>query len=280
MVSLKIAIHAVYDPGGGQPAVGLHDRPLALDPMRFQRSAPGAFHRHAAGTEPPPAVPFHARVMGAYPTAHFRAHGPGGVRPNQHQDPRALGGDALDQPAETRGGDVADGTPLATASEDLLAVGAQPPVTAECLGIGSPSRHRVLPQMHGRVGRPSGQGGLGQPAPPGLIATPQAPVGRLGRQRHQPVAALLFRRYCGSGRVRHGLARRQLTPRRWRAWRMFSMRTRSGVRPRSQQPSATKPSVRILRGVPKVRGLSCHKACGGSRCWASRMTRGRRGRRD
>jgi hypothetical protein len=35
MVSRTIAINAVSDRRGGQHAVGLHDRPLAMDPRRF-----------------------------------------------------------------------------------------------------------------------------------------------------------------------------------------------------------------------------------------------------
>jgi hypothetical protein len=112
LVGFKIAIHSVYDLRGGQHAVGLHDRPLAMDPMWFQRIEPGTFHWQAAGEEPHPAVPFHWLVMGAYPAAHFLANVPGGVIPNQHQDPRALSGYALDQPAEKRCGDVANGASL------------------------------------------------------------------------------------------------------------------------------------------------------------------------
>jgi hypothetical protein len=107
-----------------------------------------------------------------------------------------------------------------------MAVGAQQPLTAERFGIGIPFRYHLRPQVQGSFGRPGVQGGVRQPAPPGLIDKPQDPVGMLGRQLHQPVAALFLRMYCGSGLVIHRLARRQLTPSRLRAWRMVSMLTR------------------------------------------------------
>jgi hypothetical protein len=73
------------------------------------------------------------------------------------------------------------------------------------------------------------------------------------------------------------LARRQFTPNRLSAWRIVSMLTGYGVNPRSQQTSAAKRSVQVLRGLPKARGRWCSSVCNGL---ASSTRRVRLGRRD
>jgi hypothetical protein len=59
----------------------------------------------------------------------------------------------------------------------------------------------------------------------------------------------------GSGLVIQNLARCQLIPMRAKFPRMPSPLSRRGVIPRSNQTSATRSSVHVLLGFPKVRGL-------------------------
>jgi hypothetical protein len=99
----------------------------------------------------------------------------------------------------------------------------------------------------------------------------------LGDQADQPVARLFFKAYWGSGLVIQRLACRQCTPTRLSAWRMVSMLTEYGVSPRSQQTSAAKRRIQVLRGLPKARGRSCSSACNGA---AGSTRRERLGRRD
>src|SRR5712692_8143935 len=102
--------------------------------------------------------------------------------------------------------------------------------------------------------------GLGQPAPPDVVATAQRPRGLGHGPLDQPVAAFFFRVEAGSGLVIHCLARFQATPKRRRATRMASSLTSRGVRPGAKLTSAASASVHRLVGWPNVRGLWCNNA--------------------
>src|SRR5262249_48332633 len=150
--------------------------------------------------------------------------------------------------------DVAYGSAVDKPQQDLVGVESQQPIASQGFGVRILFRAVVLDQSQGRTLGPTVQGRLGQRTPPGCIGQAQDPVGMRRGQADQAVAGHFFNAYWGSGLVIQRLARRQFTPSRLRAWRIVSMLTGYGVNPRSPQPSATKRSVQVLRGLPKARG--------------------------
>jgi hypothetical protein len=192
MVSLKIAIYSVYDLCGGQQAVGLHDRPLAMDPMRFKGIQPRTFDRQATDQEADASVPLRLPIVGTNPHTDRPANVPGGLVPQQHQDLFPRGGQPLAEPGEKGGRHMADWTSVDTPQQQGVAVGPQQPIAAQGFGLRVPPGEDLFHQPQGLPLGPAVQGGVGQPAPPGLIGKAQHPVVMSGRQLDQSVTLLFF----------------------------------------------------------------------------------------
>jgi hypothetical protein len=214
------------------------------------------------------------------PRADLPADVPGGIVPQQHQDPFPLDGQPLAEPGEQGSCDVTDGSAVDKPPQDLVGVESQQPIASQGVGGRILFRAVLLDQSQGRTLGPTAQGRLGQTTPPGCSGKAQDPVGMLRGQADQAVAVRFLNAYWGSGLVIQRLARRQFTPSRLSAWRIVSMLTGYGVNPRSQQTSAAKRSVQVLRGLPKARGRSCSRARNCSPLPASSTARVRLGRRD
>src|SRR2546428_14104886 len=97
---------------------------------------------------------------------------------------------------------------------------------------------------------PSPEVGLGEAAPPHLILKPPNPLRMPHRPRHQAIAPLFYRAYCGSGLVIQCFARFQWVARRLRARRMVSSRIRRSVTPCAEHTSAAKANVHTPVGLP------------------------------
>jgi hypothetical protein len=164
-------------------------------------------------------------IMHTDPCADLPADRPGGIVPQQHQDPFLRGGQLLAESGEQGGRHMAHRPAVDTSQQHGIAVRLQQPVAGQGFGLSIALGVNLLHQTQGLVGRPPMQGRLGQTTPPGLIGKAQDPVGMLVSPVHQPVAGLFFNAYGGSGLVIQRLARRQFTPSRLCAWRTVSMLT-------------------------------------------------------
>ena len=214
MVGLKIGPDAVDHCRGGQGPGRFHHRPLAMAPVWFHGMQPGAFHRQAAREETHAPVALAPLLVHANPGAHFAAHGPGGVIPDQHHDLCLLNREPLTAPAAQGGRDLADWTPLDKPQPDLLYSGTQHPLATPRFRSGVALDRHALQQRPRLPGWPGRQRRLGQATPPRLIDNPQHPIRMLGGPVPQAVAPLFFRASWGSGLVIQRLARCQRTPRR------------------------------------------------------------------
>src|SRR5205085_62488 len=84
----------------GELAVGLDHGPLAVRPAGLDRVQPRALARQAADQQPAAAVALDPAVVGRDPGPHLAADVPGGVVPDQHQDPDTLGRELAGHPGE------------------------------------------------------------------------------------------------------------------------------------------------------------------------------------
>ena len=141
----------------------------------------------------------------------------------------------LAAPGQELLGHLAHGRPSTkrsqSASRPARAGTPQQPVAGQRLGVGVVVGDRLLHQPQRLRRRPGVQGGLGQPAPPDLVAKPSAQSGSLLGQADQAVARAFFRAYAGSGLVIQRLARCQRTPSRASVARIVSPLTRVGGQP-------------------------------------------------
>jgi hypothetical protein len=267
-----------------QEAVRFRDGPLPMHPCRGNRvepwpvaGPPADDDTHADGA---PCALVSVRTT---PGLHGVAAVPGRVGPAQQPSRAALGREWGSAPRQTIHGDRPDGAPCDTPAPPLVRLRWRrthpQPLTGQGLGIGvRPGRAPLLQRLLGSALGPTRLMGLGQPAPPHVIAHAQRPR-RLGPgPRDQPSTPVLFRREAGSGLVIQGLARVQATPNRRRARRLASSLTTRGVSPWAQLTSAVSRSVPRRVGWPHVRGRWCHKARRDSPTPASKRSEGACGR--
>jgi hypothetical protein len=244
-----------------QEAVRFRDGPLPMHPFRFKRVEPWTVAGQQADDDThADCAPFDLVIGRTHPVLHGVAAVPGRVGPDQQQSREALGRELGRAPRQNITGDRTDGAPCDKPEPPLVRLlwlrTNQPPITGQGLGIGvRPGRGQLRQRLLGSDLGPTMVIGLGQPAPPHVIATAQRPR-RLGPgPLDQPITPVFFRREAGSGLVIQCLARCQATPHRRRARRMASSLTKRGVSPWAKLTSAVSRSVHRLVGWPNVRGL-------------------------
>ena len=160
---------------------------------------------------------------------------PGGIVPDQHDNPLARLGELLTAPVQELCGHRAHRPVLHKAQPHLLCrrCGREvEAITGQGFGIGIIRRDRLFDQPQRLIGgTPGMQGGLAEPTPPGFIEKPDGPVYMSATQLYQAVARAFFRRYSGSGLVIQRLARFQCMPKRKSVARMVSPVTNCGLSP-------------------------------------------------
>jgi hypothetical protein len=90
----------VDDFHSGEQAGWLHDCPLSVNPVRFDRIQPGTFDRQAPGEEADASVSLGLLTVGGDPRADRSADVPGRMVPDEDQDPFLLGRQPLAEPGE------------------------------------------------------------------------------------------------------------------------------------------------------------------------------------
>jgi hypothetical protein len=123
---------------GGEQARGFDHGPLPMHPVRFKRIQPGTVDRQTPGHEAYSTGSLDLLMMRPDPGTDLWADVPGGMVPPQHQDPFPLGGQRLAETGETGRRDVAHGSAVDNASQDLVGVRLPPPIAGEAWGAGSP----------------------------------------------------------------------------------------------------------------------------------------------
>src|SRR4030066_2011223 len=264
MSAIEGSTNAVSQLLDRQGAIRFSNPAFAVHPLRLNRVEPGAFDRQEAdqNADALPAA-FSVAVMLADPGPDGLADVPGSVVPNQGQPPLAHRLQALTAPCQKLSGDRTHRTTVHKARQHLLGhrLRLRRPAHQQAIaGQGFPFgvfRALDLLDQAQRFVRftPGREPGLLKAAPPGLILKAQNPVGTAHHCLHQPVAALFFRSYAGSGLVIHCLARCHFTLNLLRAVRTASRLTRSGVRPCSKLTSAANSRVHTPLGLPKGGGL-------------------------
>src|SRR3954470_20434823 len=94
----EMLVHPVHELVSRQGPIRLDDRPLAVQPARLDRVAPGAFHRQPTHQDPDPAGALHRVVMRPDPRLHRSADMPGSIVPHQHPYALAFRGEPVGPP--------------------------------------------------------------------------------------------------------------------------------------------------------------------------------------
>jgi hypothetical protein len=241
-------------------ALGLHDCPLPVNPMRLNSIQPWAFGRQLADEYAYSFLSFCFAVVCPNPAPYRLGEVPRGVIPDNQQSFLPFFCQLSQHPVEKLCRKTRYGFATNKPQPDLFAISSQQPITANCLGawislisslLYEPQRFCLSPAVHRR---------LSKTTPPDFIYIPQNPLRVLFGQPDQAVARLFLRAYSGSGLVIQSRARFQLIPRRFIALRIVSSETSDFVSPRSWQTSATIGKLQVERALPNCRGEWCSKA--------------------
>ena len=164
--------------GGGELTGRLDHRSLAVDPFGLDRVEPRASARQPADQKAATvAGPLDLAIVPPDPVLHLAADVPGGVVPDQRQDPDVLGRELLSDPGEEGAGQRADRSPVDEAQQRPLAC-RQPQAVA---GQGLRVRIGALGGVQGEAqplapGRPGMQRRLRQAGEPDLVLEAERPV--------------------------------------------------------------------------------------------------------
>ena len=191
---------------GREQARGFDNGALAVDPFRFDGIEPGTLDRQLIHQQPDSRTcPLDGLIVLANPGAHGLADVPRRVVPDQNPDGHVLLLQPGTTPLQELDGDGAHRAPFDKAQPDGLAglrrVGHQPlaigtqqhPIAGEGFGIRIGGRDRLFHQPQRVLDvSPGVQMRLLLATPPHLVGKAEPPVGVLGRQLDQPVAAAFF----------------------------------------------------------------------------------------
>src|SRR3954466_2784667 len=145
--------------GGGELTVRLDHGPLAVHPLGLDPVQPRALARQTPDQEPAAAAGgLDPPVVGPDPGADRAADVPGGVVPDQGQDPDAVGRHPLGPPGEEGAGEGADRPPRHEAQQHPLALGQPEAVAGERLRLGVVAVGRVHAQAERLPPPPGGHG--------------------------------------------------------------------------------------------------------------------------
>jgi hypothetical protein len=183
----------------GEHASRVHHGPFPLHPRGLHRIEPGTLTREAAA--------HHATAPGLLgwtrvalePCLPRLADVPGGLVPDAHARPLALGGTVCGPPGQPGAGDRADGTPVDTASPPVVGRGPREPITGPRLACRVLGRPGLCHEADRRAGAPSRHRGRGLTPPPDGSVTAQGEVRMGGGEPDQPSAWLVLNASAGSG---------------------------------------------------------------------------------
>jgi hypothetical protein len=183
----------------GEHASRVHHGPFPLPPRGLHRIEPGTLTRAAAA--------HHATAPGLLgwtrvalePCLPRLADVPGGLVPDAHARPLALGGTVCGPPGQPGAGDRADGTPVDTASPPVVGRGPREPITGPRLACRVLGRPSWCHEADRRAGAPSRHLGRGLTPPPDGSVTAQGEVRMGGGEPDQPSAWLVLNALAGSG---------------------------------------------------------------------------------
>jgi hypothetical protein len=249
---------------GRQLTLRLHNRFLAMDPVRFNpvepRTLGGQLAAHAADT----ARALGLFIVGAHPLPHLPPERPRSRVPDQPQRSLGFPLQLPATPGQELGREGRDWPPRNEAQPDLCGIRPQQALAGQGCGLRSLRVGGLCHQPQRLVFRPRLQGWLGQTRPPDFSGVAQHPLGGRGGKPAQPSARLFFRTYAGSGLVSQCLARFQLMPRRRRAVRTVSALTCWGASaPALRRLPLPRPASRLTGLCPKpaARGAGVLAAC-------------------
>jgi hypothetical protein len=192
---LVVFVDPPSDLVGGQLPVRLDDGSFALQPLRFDGIEPRALHRQVADHQLAAALPLPRPVVRPDPPPHPLADVPGGVVPDQHEHPLALGGEPLTQPTHEVLGHRTDRVALDEPQSHRSRIVAEQPVAGPRLFAPAP---RIRQEPKRSLARPGEEIRLGQASPPRLVREAQHPVGP-GRGPLDQFGAGFFSRVLGVG---------------------------------------------------------------------------------
>jgi len=241
-------------------ALGLHNRPLPVHPMRLNAIQPWAFGRQLAEEDAHSFLSFCFSVVCPNPALDRLGEVPRGIIPDNQQSFLPFFCQLPQPPVEKLGCKTRGGPTANKPQPNLFAISSQQPITANCLGVWISLISRLLSEPQRFCLSPAVPRRLSQTTPPDFIYLPQNPLRVRFGQPDQAVARLFLRAYAGSGLVIQSRARCQLIPRRFMALRIVSSETSDFVSPRSWQTSATIGKLQVERAWPNCRGDWCSKA--------------------
>jgi hypothetical protein len=194
-----VGINACFECVRTPPPVRFRYGPLARHPLRLKGMQPGASAGHVADhATHPDGASLDLLVVPADPAPHRLTAGPGGVVPDQQQRGAALSCELGRAPRPKIDGHCTHGAPCHTPAPHLVCLRRsrrpQPSITGQRLGIGIVRRCSQRRQFVGdRCVGPAMLVGLGELAPPDVVANAQRPRGLGPRPRDQAVAPFVFR---------------------------------------------------------------------------------------
>src|SRR3954452_4584289 len=178
----------------GELACRLDHRAFAVHPLGLDRVEPRALARQPADQEAAATAGLlDLAIVRPDPVPHLTADVPGGVVPDQHQDPTAAGREALGGPGEEGSGHRADRPPVDEAQQHPLVRGQPQAVAGEGLGVGVGAVGGVQAEARALTRRPGVQRRLRQAREPDLVLEAERPARPAARQPDQAVAAAFLR---------------------------------------------------------------------------------------
>ena len=197
--TLRVGTDSLYEFRHREHASGWHHRPFPMDPCGFNGIEPGPLARSSTDTQATTARVFGCTGVGVDPLLHRLTDMPGGLGPDAHASPFALGGQVCGKPGEQSTGHRTDGTPLDKTSEPVVRRGHVEAIPGDRLPRWILGWDRLFHQADGRVVAPGMQGRLGCTAPPHVIFAAQRDVRMVDGHLDQPGAAFCFSRMPGRG---------------------------------------------------------------------------------
>jgi hypothetical protein len=177
----KVGIDPAFEFGGSEQSISLDDILFAMHPFRLNRIEPWAFGWQQAreNADAPPTV-LDLLVVRTKPGTDQLAAVPGGVVPDEHENPLAHLCELLAAPVQELRGHRAHWSVLDKAEPHLLSSrggGDVEAITGQGFGIGIIRGDRLFDQPQRLIGRTPGmQVGLAESTPPGFIEKPNGPA--------------------------------------------------------------------------------------------------------